>query len=98
MQMQTIQEAPRVVVVDPRAAAAVQARAVGAFAIAAKIEDGSLGPEAVPNGVVVEAILNAFKTGQTLLAELRYHPLDGMWSFCIHGIFVGVEADGYIHS
>ena len=32
------------------------------------------------------------------LHQLTYHPLEDFWSVYVHGMFVGIERDGYIHS
>jgi len=48
---------------------------------------------------VLDAIRNAFPTdAESIIEQLRYHSLDGFWSFNRWGMFVGVEPDGYIHT
>lgn len=48
--------------------------------------------------VVVEAIRNAFKDADAILAELRWDALNGCFYFSRWGMYVGVERDGYIHT
>lgn len=48
---------------------------------------------------VVAAIQQAFPNdADDILRKLRYHSLDGYWSFVRWGMFVGVELDGHIHT
>lgn len=48
--------------------------------------------------VVTNAIKQGFKGWREILPRLRYHHGDNFYSFTIHGMFVGVELDGYIHT
>jgi hypothetical protein len=55
--------------------------------------------EVTPSETVVNAIREAFpKSCDEILANMKYYPGDDFWGFSIHGIFVGVEQSGYIHS
>lgn len=52
-----------------------------------------------PNEIIQAAIRNAFpKDAEAILADLKYDTLNGNWYFWRHGVYVGVEHDGYIHS
>jgi hypothetical protein len=53
----------------------------------------------VPPAAVIEAIKDSFpKNADDIIASLTYHALGNFWSFNQFGMFIGVEADGYIHS
>ncbi len=48
---------------------------------------------------VYEAVKNAFPMNyEQVYAEMQWSPLHGCWTVVVHGIFVGIEVDGYIHS
>lgn len=50
---------------------------------------------------VVESVANWARTEelfQSTLKSLRYHTGDNFWSFTTHGMFVGIEPDGYMHT
>ena len=48
---------------------------------------------------VAEAVKDAFpKSADEILGKIRLYQGDEFWGFTIHGIFVGVELDGFIHS
>jgi hypothetical protein len=62
------------------------------------VVDNPIDPS-VPPVAVLEAIRDSFpKNAEKIISELRYHHGDDFWSFNIHGMFVGCERDGYIHS
>jgi hypothetical protein len=52
----------------------------------------------LPLPKVQESIRKSFKDSEDILSKIIYHPLDNYWSFNIHGMFVGIEQDGYIHT
>ena len=59
---------------------------------------GDPAPETIPDAVL-EAIRNAFpKSADVVLATMRWSSLDGCYLAEIHGMTVGIELDGYVHS
>ena len=53
----------------------------------------------IPPYAVIASIRGSFPDkAEEILHQLRYHPGDDFWSFYMHGMFVGVERDGYIHT
>lgn len=60
-----------------------------------------LGKEVTPQQwrTVTSAIKEAFPNNwRGHVSKLRYHYLEGCYSFIFAGMFVGVELDGYIHT
>lgn len=56
---------------------------------------------AYPPGAVVEGIRKAFgNTGKVeqILAQTKYDHLNGCWSVNWMGMYVGIEADGHVHT
>jgi hypothetical protein len=52
-----------------------------------------------PNEVIIQAINQAFPTqADLILKDLKYDNIMGCFYFTIHGMFVGVEWDGTIHT
>lgn len=48
---------------------------------------------------VKEAVLRAFpNNGEDVLKNMRWSSIDGCWYYDLHGMTVGIETDGYIHS
>lgn len=58
-----------------------------------------LNTDHIPPYAVIAALYTFNSTkAEEWLTQLRYHPGDDNWSFTLHGMFVGVERDGYIHT
>jgi hypothetical protein len=56
-------------------------------------------PTAEERAIAEKAIREAFpKDADTIIAELRWFPLEGCFGFSRWGMFVGIERDGYIHT
>ncbi len=55
-------------------------------------------PNPVPD-VVLQAIRHAFpKSAEQVIRDMRWSGIDGCWLVQLHGMTVGIETDGYIHS
>ena len=63
------------------------------------VEAIKAGSPLIPDETIQTAIREAFpKSADAILADLKYDTLNRNWFFYLHGTYVGVEHDGYIHS
>jgi hypothetical protein len=56
-------------------------------------------PEKEPDRKTVEQFIKDWSPDwERIMKEMRWSSIDGCWYIDIHGMLVGIETDGYIHS
>jgi len=63
------------------------------------VEAIKAGSPLIPNEAIKASIRKAYPDdAEAILADLKYDTLNRNWFFYRHGMYVGVEDDGYIHT